>query len=167
MVEVAIGCIGLHFLDSIYIVARRANVRIHFNCVRIARMLECWDSCVGRIHLPYCCCTWKLSQSIFVYLLIAHLLRLSLSIRVKIYLDRVNTATGRCIFFSISAVPRQPLDVWVYIYINMTILILPLGVCIEIATGLMSSTVSGTVIPLGVYNKTVTGRVGSLFQGLY
>ena len=71
------------------------------------------------------------------------------------------------VFFSISAVPRQPLDVWVYIYINMTILILPLGVCIEIATGLMSSTVSGTVIPLGVYNKTVTGRMGSLFQGLY
>ena len=90
---------------------------------------------------------------IFVYLLIAHLLRLSLSIQVKIYLDRVNRATGRCIFFSISAVPRQPLDVWVYIYINMTILILPLGVCIEITTGHMSLTVSGTLIPLGVYKR--------------
>ena len=37
-----------------------------------------------------------------------------------------------CIFSSISAVLRQPLGVWVYIYINKTILILPLGACIEI-----------------------------------
>ena len=39
----------------------------------------------------------------------------------------------------------------------MTILILPLGACIEIATGLMSFIISGTVMPLGVYNETALG----------
>ena len=70
---------------------------------------------------------------------------------------------GACIFSSISAVLRQPLGVWVYIYINMTILILPLGACIEIATGLTSFIISGTVMPMGVYNETAPGRMGSYF----
>ena len=54
---------------------------------------------------------------------------------------------------------RQPLGVWVYVYINMTLLILPLGARIEIATGLMSFINSGTLMPLGVYNETATGRM--------
>ena len=45
----------------------------------------------------------------------------------------------------------------------MTIVILPLGACFEIATGLMSFIISGSVIPLGVYNETATGRIGSYF----
>ena len=94
-----------------------------------------------------------MSQSIFVYLLIAHILRLSLSIRVKFIGTVLIQPLGACIFSSISAVLRQPLGAWVYIYINMTILILPLGVSIEIATGLMSFIVSGTVMPLGEYSE--------------
>ena len=57
----------------------------------------------------------------------------------------------------------QPLDVWAYIYINMTILILPLETCIEIATGLMSFKISGTIMPQAVYNQTATGRMGPYF----
>ena len=49
----------------------------------------------------------------------------------------------------------------------MTILILPLGACMEIATGLMSFIISGTVMPLGVYNETATGHKGSYYEGLY
>ena len=33
----------------------------------------------------------------------------------------------------------------------------------EIATGLMISIISGTVMPLGVYNEKATGRMGSYF----
>ena len=40
---------------------------------------------------------------------------------------------------------------------------LSLGACIEIATGLMSFVILGTVIQLGVYNETATGRMGSYF----
>ena len=47
MAKVAIGCIGLHFQDSIHIVARGVNVRIDFNRVGIAS---------GRISFPYCYC---------------------------------------------------------------------------------------------------------------
>ena len=48
-----------------------------------------------------------------------------------IYWDHVNTATGRIyIFFNFRAL-RQPQGVWVYIYINMTIFILPLGVLLR------------------------------------
>ena len=55
------------------------------------------------------------------------------------------------------------MGVWAYIYINMTILILPLDACIEIATGLMRFIISGTVMPMGVYNETATGRMVSYF----
>ena len=70
---------------------------------------------------------------------------------------------GACTFSSISAVLREPLGVWVYIYIKMTILILLLGVCIEIATELISFIISETVMPLGGYNETATGCMGSYF----
>ena len=83
--------------------------------------------------------------------MIANILRLSLSIRVKFIGTVLIQPLGACIFSSISAVLRQPLGVWVYI--NMTILILPLGVSIEIAIGLMSFIVSGTVMPLGEYSE--------------
>ena len=73
---------------------------------------------------------------LFVYLLIAHTLKLSLSIRVKFIGTLLIQPLSACIFSSISAVLRQPLGVWVYI--SGTILNLPLGVCIEIATGRMS-----------------------------
>ena len=116
----------------------------------------------GRISLLYCYCIWLLSQSIFVYLLIAHILRLSLSIRVKFIGTVLIQPLSPCIFLSIWAVLRQPLGVWVYIYVNMTILILPLGTCIEIGTGLMSFIISGTVMPLCVYNETVTGRMSCI-----
>ena len=119
-------------------------MRIHFNCVGIAS---------GHISLPCSYCIWLSSQSIFIYLLIANILRLSLSIRVKFIGTVLIQPLGACIFSSISAVLRQPLGVWVYIYINMTILILPLGVSIEIAIGLMSFIVSGTVMPLGEYSE--------------
>ena len=122
-------CRFTFFRDSIYIVARPVNVCIDFNRVGIAS---------GRISLLYCYCIWLSSQSIFVFLLIAHILRWSLSIRVKFIGTVLNQPLGACIFSSIWAVLRQPLGVWVYIYINMTILILPLGAWIEIATGLMS-----------------------------
>ena len=79
-----------------------------------------------------------MSLSIFVYLLIAHILRLSLNIKVKSIGTVLIQSLGACVFSSISAVLREPPGVWVYIYINMTILILPLGAWIEIATGLMS-----------------------------
>ena len=92
---------------------------------------------------------------------------MSLSIRVKFIGTVLIQPSGTCILSSISAVLRQLLGVWVYIYINMTILILPLGVCVEIAPGLMSFIISGTVMPLGVYNETAIGRMGSYFQGLY
>ena len=70
---------------------------------------------------------------------------------------------GACTFSSISAVLREPLGVWVYIYIKMTILILLLGVCIEIATELISFIISETVMPLGGYNERATGCMGSYF----
>ena len=47
MAEVASGCIGLHFQESIHIVARCVNVRIDFNLVGIAS---------GSISFPYCYC---------------------------------------------------------------------------------------------------------------
>ena len=156
MAEVAIGCIGLRFLG--HIVVRPVNVCIDFNCVGIAS---------GRISLLYCYYIWLSSQSIFVYLLIAHILRWSLSIQVEFIGTVLNQPLGACIFSSIWAVLRQPLGVWVYICINLTVLILPLGACIEIATELMSFTISGTVMPLGVYNETAPGRMGSYFSGQY
>ena len=129
---------------------------IDFNRVGIAS---------GRISLLYCYCIWLSSQSIFVYLLIAHILRLSLSIRVKFIGTMLIQPLGACTFSSISAVLRQPMGVWVYISrdcINIaigcvywgsnwaykfafiwTVLMLPLGIkcvyidfnCIGIATG--------------------------------
>ena len=50
---------------------------------------------------------------------------------------------------------------------NMTILILPLGTCIKIATGSMSFIILGTVMPLGVHSETANGRMDSYFFGLY
>ena len=91
------------------------------------------------------------------------MLRLSLSIQVKFIGTVLIQLLGACIFSSISAVLRQLLVLWVYIYINVTIFILPLGVSIEIAPGLMSFTISWTVMLLGIYNETVTGRTGSYF----
>ena len=98
-----------------------------------------------------------------MYLLIAHILRWSLSIQVEFIGTVLNLPQGACIFSSIWAVLRQPLGVWIYVHINMTILILPLGTCIEIATGLMSFIISGTVMSLGVYNETATEHMGSYF----
>ena len=120
------------------------------------------NSCVFCILTFYCYCIWLLSQSIFVYLLITHVLRLSLSIRVKFIGSVLIQPLSPCIFLSIWAVLRQPLGVWVYIYVNMPILILALGACIEIGTGLMSFIISGTVMPLCVYNETAAGRMGSI-----
>ena len=50
-------------------------------------------------------------------------------------------------------------------YISRTMLILPLGAFIEIATGHMSFIISGTalILPLGVCDDTATGRVGLYF----
>ena len=128
MAKVATGCIGLHSLGQYYIVTRRVNARIDFNCVGIASR--------GK-NLPYCyCMVWLSWPNIFVYSLIAHILRLSLSIRVKFIGTVLIQPLGACIFSSTSAVLRQPVGVWVYI--SRTILLLPLGVCIEITTGLMS-----------------------------
>ena len=76
------------------------------------------------------------SPSIFAYLLTAYILRLSLSIRVRFIGTVLTQPLGACIFSSLSAVLRQPMGVWVYI--SRIILILRLGVCTEIATGLMS-----------------------------
>ena len=46
-----------------------------------------------------------------------------------------------------------------------TMLILPLDVFVEIATGCMSFIISGTasILPLGVCDETATGRVGLYF----
>ena len=53
----------------------------------------------------------------------------------RIYWDRVNTATGRMyIFLNFNGIETAT-SVWVYI--SRTILILPLGVCIEKTFGLM------------------------------
>ena len=118
MAEVAIGCIGLHFRDSIHIVTSHINVRIDFKRVGIAS---------GHISFPYCyCIIWLSSSSIFIYLLIAHILRLSQSIQVKFIEAVLIQPLSACIFSSISAVLRQPLGIWVYI--SRTILILPLGI---------------------------------------
>ena len=128
MAEVAIGCIGLHFQESIHIVARCVNVRIDFNLVGIAS---------GSISFPYCyCMIWLSSPRIFMYLLIVHIFRLYLSTRAKFIGTVLIQPLGVCIFSSISEVLRQPLGVWVHIY--RTILILQLGVCIKIAPGVMS-----------------------------
>ena len=125
------------FRDSIYIVARPVNVCIDFNRVGIAS---------GCISLLYCYCIWLLSQSLFVFLFIAHILRWSLSIRVKFIGTVLNQPLGECISSSVWAVLRQPL-----------------GAYIETATGLMSFIISETLMPLGVYNETATGRMGSYF----
>ena len=55
----------------------------------------------GRISLLYCYCLSLSSQSIFVYLLIAHILRLSLSIRVEFIGTVLLQPLGACIFSSI------------------------------------------------------------------
>ena len=77
---------------------------IDFNHVEIAS---------GRISLLYCYCILLSSQSIFVYLL-----RLSLSIRVKFIGAVLIQPLGACMFSSIPEVLRQPLGIWVYIYID-------------------------------------------------
>ena len=96
------------FFGTVFILSP-GHVCIDFNRVGIAS---------GRINLLYCYCIWLSSQSIFVFLLIAHILRWSLSIRVKFIGTVLNQPLGTCIFSSIWAVLRQPLDVKVYIYIN-------------------------------------------------
>ena len=155
MAKVAIGCIGLHFQDSIHIVARGVNVRIDFNRVGIAS---------GRISFPYCyCMIWLSSPDIFIYLLIGHILWLYLSIRAKFTGTVLIQPLGACIFSSISQVLRQPLDVWVHIY--RTILILQLGVCIKDSHWAYEFIISGTILilPLGLYNEATTGHMGSHF----
>ena len=87
-----------------------------------------------------------------------------MSIQVKFIGTVLIKPLGAGIFSSISAVLRQPLGVWVYI--SRTISILPLGVCIEIATGLMSLYFQG-IMPLGVYIEAPTGCMGLYFYGLY
>ena len=66
---------------------------------------------------------------------------------IFINLSGIETATG-----------RMSLYLYQYDYINIA-----LGACIEIATRLISFIISGTVMPLGVYNETPTGRMGSYF----
>ena len=130
--EGAIGCIGLH-LSGYYLYYHQAC--IDFKCIGIA---------TGRISLPFCYCIWLPSPSIFAYLLIAHILRLSLSIRVKFIGTLLIQALVACIFCSISVVLRQALGAWVY---NCrTILILPLRLFNETATGRHGFIFLGTVL---------------------